>query len=166
MKITEVQRAEIKKLMGTRGDSEIARKFGISRERIRQMRAKESVPRYTNSYRDTYFKKNNVNVTPEFIEKTVNFLKIFPIKWVRKTTRLSIAFLKELNHQYNIPKKPKFPVLVRFSYDEAKEILESLGGISDVEIAKKWGLLPTTVCAIRNKLNIPPKFAAWGKKIA
>jgi hypothetical protein len=165
MKITEEQRVDISKLLGVRGDSDIARQFNVSRELIRQMRAKQNIFRYRNSRRDTFLKKNGITVTPEFIADTVNLLRIFPVKWVKKTTKLSIAFIEELIYKYDIPKKPKFPVLVRFSYGEAKEILESLGTISDVDIAKKWKMLPSTVCSIRNKLHIPPKFTVWGKRI-
>ena len=141
---------EIDDVIGTESDSTIGMRYGIapSSIRARRIRLGRVVPQKSvNNIRWTKAMDRKLGTMPDTVyAKTYNIA----VYWVRRRrSELDVA-------AYVNPETPKTKKTARKKIVLTKGQIASLGKSSDVFLAKRWGVDPTRLTVLRNKLGIAP----------
>jgi len=123
---------EIVPLFGTISDAEIGRRYGISRERVRQVRNKHGQSKHVSVLR----------------EQVLPLLGTMPDNLVAEKFGIGTLWVGILRRRLGIAPYPKY---------DYSQIDPLLGTVSDFELAKRIGASPTAVYAHRKKKGIPAK---------
>jgi hypothetical protein len=130
----KVSKRELLPLLGKVKDAELARKFGVSRERIRQYRTKYNVEKCPKQHR-------------EWSKEEIQLLGTVTDREVSEICHIAISEVSRKRNELGI--KP----FCLFSWD--KKSIALLGTMSDAELAKKLNTKTNTVYYKRTTLNIP-----------
>lgn len=135
--MTKTRREDLLPYLGKVPDIEIAERFGISRERVRQYRKKYGIPKY--------------EPEPKFTPELINCLGKMSDKEVAEQFNLSASVVTYHRNKLGIP--PFDPVAARHA-ELDQEVLKLLGKLSDPKIAERLGLTTAVVYNIRKRLKI------------
>lgn len=129
---------EIRPFLGTKPDSEVARDFGVSKQRVRKLRQRWAIPPYVQT-----------NSPDQYHPGIMARLGVESDAEIARDYGISRQRVFQLRQERNIP-SPKAWI------ERAKqEIVPLLGTVPDTEIARTHKLSPYIIRRVRVKYNIP-----------
>lgn len=156
---------ELKGLVGKEKDIILAERFGVSRERVRQIRKQLNIPKCF----IRYDKGNVYNAPPDTLKTVINMLNTNFVSAVRrKYPDFSVAALNKLKEDNNITSNKgkdvrSLKALDHLNEEEKDVLIGALGKESDYSLAKQYSVCLSTIASMRRKLSVKPFRVKWSK---